>query len=266
MFKYFRRRPLLILLVITGFGLLPFVFSNSRVSLFHTTHRQEIYSGKIYDLTGNARITQEFLARYPGLNRIDIYFDRQNTENNNRVRFLLKTSCNAAEDLKIFEVPVSNIIAGEPYAFDFPPIDDSAGQRFCFMLEMFPSSDTTELGVYGTNADAYPDGGATYRPNTISTEADQLRDSVVHSPTHVVWLPIIERSRIKDSEEFDIGFQLYYRGRLDETINVLLLYLSAHKPYIGTEPGFYLILFIVYLAGLIFFWFLMSTTEPGQKL
>ena len=180
-----------------------------------------------------------------------------------------------SDDLETFVIPSSNIVDGEFQPFVFEPIDNSAYHDFCIVLESDVVDKSNELGVYASWVDTYPEGTANYRKDTILKDNDdifrddksELQNEVTSSPTYNVWLPIIIRSEAGLTNiQADIGFQLYYNGRILETLKVLLNYLSAHKPYLFGIPWFYIFLFVLYFIILVLFWLLVFKTRFNSRL
>jgi hypothetical protein len=245
-----------------------------RTSLFHSSHHKKLYSD-LYPLSGDAKIAQDFMSKYPGLYRIDIYFENRGDESKGEVLFRLKESCDASDDLETFVIPASGIVDGEFQPFVFEPIDNSAYRDFCIVLESDVVDKSDELGVYASWVDTYPEGTAIYREDTILKENDDIfrddksefQNEVTSSPTYNVWLPIIIRSEVDLSNiQSDIGFQLYYNGRILETLKVLLTRLSAHKPYLFGISWFYIFLFVFYWLTIVLFWLLVFKTRFNSKL
>ena len=112
------------------------------------------------------------------------------------------------------------------------------------------------MGVYASLSDIYLEGDATYEKNTILEDHKDIPSDATIALEHRVWLPMIIKQPDYQSQ-FDIGFQLYYRGRTADTLKVLLAQLAAEKPYVWGTPGFYLILLGLYIIVLIMLWYLV---------
>lgn len=249
-------------------GLLALWFVLGRTSLFHTSHYRRLYSTEVYPLSGNARLTQDFESVYPGLYRVDIYFKNPGGNNGGEVIFRLKDFCAAPVDLETIVVPTSDIADGEFHPFVFSPINETVNRRFCIVLETRSSESPAQLGVYASNIDAYLDGAARYKRNTIledTGDKSEIKSTLAFSPTQFIWIPIVAKNDTSDFLVFDIGFQLYYDGPVLDTMKVLLTRLAANKPYFFGASWFYVVLFAVYLIGLIWLGFLAFKTKPGPK-
>ena len=216
-----------------------------RISNFDTVYYSPLYSTDIYFLAGDAQITQEFEAEYPGLSRIELYFENQANNNSNEVVFHLKQQCDAAEDIETFTVKQVSIVSKQAFPLTFSPLDDSAGRRYCIVVESKSDEVNSSLGVYASGVDTYPRGSATYKSNTIA-----LPNSSAVALTNQIWLPIVQKTQPVVQHPFDIGFKLYYNGKTGATLQTLLRQLAAYKPGPLGQPMFYIFLLLLY-GGLI---------------
>ncbi|MBN1995845.1 MAG: hypothetical protein JW953_24375 [Anaerolineae bacterium] len=219
-----------------------------------------LYSTQVYYLFGQARLTQEFKARYPGLDRVELYLTADGpVEGEGQVVFRLKDSCTAGEDLETITVPYASIVNGRrPYPFTFLPIDDSAGRSYCLILETLSLDYPTRLGVYASGVNVYPPGKARYEP-------DPLKRATSFKANYFIWLPLIQKNGSLAQADFDIGFRLHYNGLALDTLQALLAHLSAHKPCLFGLPCFYILLLVIYLIALAVFWTLVFKIT-GPKL
>lgn len=252
---------LIIILLIAGYLFNRFVFD--RISIFRTRNYSPLYSTAAYSLSGNARITQEFEARYPGLHRVDVYFRKGSDDSDGQVIFHLKNSCQVKEDQEAIVVSYSSIIDGELHPFIFTPIDESAGRKFCIVLETRSLERPAHLEVYASRMDVYSTGAASYeKDTTILVDKDKPK----FVPTHFIWLPIVHKAEDSTELEFDIGFILYYNGSTPETVKALLTHLSNNKPYWFGNSEFYVLLFVIYFIALLLLWLLAFRIKSGPKL
>ncbi|MCB0167667.1 MAG: hypothetical protein KDI79_25800 [Anaerolineae bacterium] len=238
---------LLIILVLLGWASYQIFFGH--ISHFKTIYYSPLYSTNIYSLAGNAQVTQEFEADYPGLYRIDLYFEPQANSSSGEVVLHLKQQCKDPADIKTFVVNPSNIVSPWALPFVFSPLDDSAGQHYCLVLESQSTAQNASLGVYASEVDVYPGGDATYKSNTV-----ELPDSKTASLPYRTWLPLVQKAPAVDHRQFDIGFNLYYNGSTGAIIQTLLGRLAANKPGLFGQPMFYLLLLLSYGGLLVGLW------------
>ncbi len=221
-----------------------------RLQLFQVLHYRNLDETVVYPLTTDTRITQDFEAKYPGLYRVELYFDNLGYEDQ-RLFFHLKDSCSSTTDLQMVEVFLADIPDEQFYPFTFTPIDDSTDRHLCMVLDIASTAGQGEVGVYAINKNSYPDGEVSYEPKP--TAATDLKTSARLSATHFIWLPLVEREAPPREISKDLAFQLYYRGPVLETLAVLLARLAANKPFVLGWAGFYPALLFVYLVVLVVF-------------
>jgi len=266
--RVFNIRPKYLLLIVVLFILIPsagwIVFG--RVSLLDSPlHRlEELYSVSSYPMLNGARISQSFKAVYPGLYRIDVLFNKRN-DGKGKVIIHLRQSCNAAADLETITIQISEIGDTGFYPFIFPPIADSINREFCIVIESQSLENQSQLEVYASAVDVYEGGEAKYESNLVEVERNKLSPTSIFSPTHFIWLPIVEKSRENVHTGFDMGFQLYYYGPVLDTVEVLVTRLSANKPYFFGEPWFYGVILGVYVIDLILLWVAVLKIKTGIK-
>ena len=92
-----------------------------------------LYEGPNLILAPNEALQQTFTANYPGLNQIDILV--QGETSTQQLEFRLKKSCDAAEILR--QTTFAILPEAEPFfqPITFPPVEDSAGQSYCLVLQ-----------------------------------------------------------------------------------------------------------------------------------
>ncbi|MCB9076453.1 MAG: hypothetical protein H6631_02575 [Anaerolineaceae bacterium] len=255
-------RYLLLGLILLVGGYLAYWLYAGRLAGFSQTYYLPRYSTAVYALDGNAQISQEFEADYPGLHRIDLFFQHQVDSETASIIFHLKNSCTTEDTLATIEVDYKTIVNNQPQSFSFPPLDNSAGHRYCFIVTSQSPQPPASMGIYSSYVDVYPAGQADYQVNTSA--AAETETPTLARPYHI-WLPMIQRSS-KAVETFDIGFNLYYDGPVETTLQTLLAKLAAHKPFPFGRAGFYIGLTVLYLIvfGLLFR--VVSRLNQGPKL
>lgn len=238
---------LFLLTTLFAICLLALWFIFGELSLFNSTYYSPRYSTTAYPLTGNAKVTQDFEAQYPGLYQIDLYISNSEQEKPARLALHLKDSCQASEDIEttvVGFVPSSNI---QLYSFTFSPIENSAGRKFCVVLEASPTQEAGQLSILASQADVYPWGTAKYKANTLPLPLPQVKVEAL--PAHSIWLPLVQKQLL--AQDFDLGFMLHYRAAPLNTLIVLLEQLAAYKPGLFGKSWFYLLIFVSYaLYGL----------------
>lgn len=232
-----------------------------RTSLFVTSYYSPLYSTASYPLGGKAAITQEFQARYPGLNRLALFVRKSGDDSDARLLLHLKDRCDAAVDLVTATADLADLPDAGLYAFSFPTIDDSLGRKFCATINTQALDAPAEVRIYASNADVYWSGKATYHPDDSPHQPTENENS---RAKYMVWLPLVQKSG--NDKNFDVGFRLYYDGRTELTLIALLGYLATDKPFVFGIPGFYVFLGIIYVAGLIVFLRLVFNLKFGPKL
>ncbi len=227
----------------------------ARPAWFYSTNYPALYSTQQLQLSHSSRVMQSFLARYPGLYRIEIHFSNHG-KNTGRLVFRLKESCSANADLVTQVVPEASIADNAEFAFEFPPLDQSAFREYCLVLEQLPDQPLDELAVYASSTNLYPDGATIFDaapPPAHPAERVPPAASPPVKPRYFVYLPAIFNSHgSKDRHGYDIGFNIYYAGPLLPTLQALMINLARHKTFLFGQPWFYLAIFALYLIGLIF--------------
>lgn len=232
-----------------------------RISIFHSTDEKEMYAAQTLPLVDGAVVSQTFVADYPGLDRIDLYFQNRGVGAGAVQMHLKADSCDNPADLVEFALPETSIADNAFYPVQFPPLDDSAGRRYCVVLEPRGLAEENELAVFASKTDVYPAGQADYRPPPAKSapegavESPPVQASPAFSATHFIWLPMIFANPVENKAigRPDIGFLLYYSGPVPGTLLALLAHISAFKPFVLGSPWFYAVLGGVYLVMLAIF-------------
>ncbi|MCB0194127.1 MAG: hypothetical protein KDJ65_19405 [Anaerolineae bacterium] len=234
---------LIVILLITGY--LAYHFYGNQSSGLHGTYYSSRYSTAAYTLTGNAQISQEFKAHYPGLDRVDLFFQHQSDDQDGSLIFQLKNSCTSEQSIAQVVVDYAEIVDTQPQPFRFPPLNDSANHLYCFIVLNQSPDPEVSISIYGSNyIDTYPDGQADYKVNTLTLDEASIEAETFQ---HRTWLPLIQRAP-GALETFDVGFNVYYHGPVDTTLAALLSRLAANKPFPFDRAGFYIFLLVLYLV------------------
>jgi len=236
-------------------------FQNAtRISWVETTRRKLLlYEGETVQLDQETRLEQSFTATYPGLSQIDILFKGNNASTGQKVEFYLKTSCAAAGELVHLPVqlPPNTNFTFSP--FQFSPIDDSAGQTYCIVLQAPDVSPGQPIELQLSAGDLYPRGQLKIyrdRPDKGGNRShSDIPDNV--DQNYKIYLPIIYAQPFVNGQARadDIGFRLHYKGLVGPTAHVFLSRLVANKPGIWGARWFYgglVALYIIFLLGLFY--------------
>ncbi len=257
-----RRYLFWIVIVFVAAGLLVQIMVG-QITLFSTSYYSPLYSTNLYSLSGEAKISQVFQARYPGLHRVDLFFKKRGDDDDAEIFFRLKDNCETEEVLITSVVDFSDLSRNGSYAFMFPAIDNSAKQKFCIVLETQNIDEPAELAIYASHSDVYRSGSAAYRPDR--TERSQRSPQKNASQTkYSIWLPIVQKS--ETTTDFDVGFELFYNGPTGTTLKYLGSYITAGKPFLLGNPVFYVSLALFYGVVLIIFWRVLVHLKSGPKL
>lgn len=235
-----------------------------RTSNFETVYYSPLYSTNVYLLNGDAQISQEFEAIYPGLYRIDLYFVNQQSEASGEVVFQLKPHCAAPTVIETITIEPSRIVSKVAWPVIFEPLDDSAGRTYCMVMASKSTETRSSFGVYASRVDVYPGGEAKYKKNSIEPSPDSNEGKAVLQ--YRTWLPLVQKSPPVGSISFDIGFTLHYNGPIRATLQTLLGQLTANKPNPFGQPGFYLFLLLLYVGLIGGLWVVVLRGKFGSKL
>lgn len=236
-----------------------------RIDIFSTSYYSRYYSTVPYSLGGQAVITQEFQAKYPGLNRVELFFKRSGVDSDARLLFQLKNSCEAESSLAINSVKFFDLPETGLYVFEFPAINDSRGREFCAVVSTQALDAPAEVHIYASAADVYWSGRAIYQPDN-SPRPRQSIESKDSQTKYLVWLPLVQKFENTESvDDFDVGFRLYYDGPTQPTLLALIDHLAANKPFPLDTPSFYVFIGVIYVIGLLIFWRLVINLKSGPK-
>jgi hypothetical protein len=257
--------PVVLMMLIVLAGLW---FFYGQMSLFASTPKR-LYT-TILPLNGNARVMQEFQAKYSGLNRVEIYFAHANDNQHGQIILHLRNDCKAHTNLKTLAVPAAKITHDQFYPFEFSSSEDSYNQFYCLVIENDQVAPSTGVGVYVSGGDSYPAGAAAYQPDTAQypqkhqTEAAPTATSRL---AYAIWLPLVVKGQAGlPHPRSDIGFRLTYRGPVYAMLPALFASLAQNKPYIFGVPGAYAVIFGSYAILLGYFLIIVLKARYGSKL
>jgi len=246
-----------------------------RLSLFQTGNRVDLDFGQTRQLllqqvlwmSAGSRIEQDFLAKYPGLYRIDLFLARSGElAQPVTLAFHLRDSCDSQVDLRSVTTTISSAdIGDEAFSFSFAPVEETASRRFCFILEPISLPEQGHaVGVWVSRDSVYAAGQASYQAPPTEVMPTPTRAAPVDQPASAfgnkIFLPLILGNYPQPTyDNIDVGFQLHYSGRPLETVMTFFSYLVEDKRYFWSDPGFYVLLFAAYLVGV----FLLSRIKPN---
>lgn len=229
-----------------------------RIPIAETTRRKfHLYRGVEIALFQAKSLEQTFVSNYPGLSQIDILFlggDQTQT-----LHFHLKQKCDAVAEMVEISVELPSHPGPIFQAFTFSPIDSSAGQTYCFILEAPEASADNPVKLPLSHGDLYPYGNvAVHDPELDQVNqqfaSEKSMDSQNNDLPYRLFLPIVvsqgggELLSVEDA-----GFLLNYRGLLWPTIQTFFARVTANKPYFWGQPWFYVglgLAYIILLGGL----------------
>jgi len=179
---------------------------------------EQPYANKsVGELLASTEAGQTFTAEHSGLFLVEVRLATLARENTGPVVFHLKTSPDAAGDLFTTTIEAADLEDNAYYAFEFPPLPDSAGRSFYFCLEAPEAEPGNAITVWGATEDAYPDGEAVL-------------------------------VGLKERGVRDLTFRLGYDPPLGTRAGILLDNLAANKPSLWGDKRFYILLAAAYLA------------------
>jgi hypothetical protein len=236
------------------------------ISWFFAPTETKFYAFE-YGLYGDRRLSQSFVARYPGLSQVDILF-RNRVLEPGAVLFRLKETCTAEQDVVTVSLLDTDIVDGRFHPVQFEPLADSAGHEYCIVLEPAPGT-LSQVTVAASAVNVYQAGSATYY--APDAEAQQRVHPLPNSadsafiPKFSIWLPFVSRGTRVPIQDTDVGLQFHYRGAMLPTLWSLVVNLASGKPAIFGMSGFYPFLLFAYaFVLLLFLWgvWQISMSEP----
>ena len=182
------------------------------------------------ELVAGATVGQTFVARYGGLQRVEMRLAGCEPHQSGPLIFHLRPSPHAADDLVTLHLDMADVHGDGYFAFGFPPLRGSAGQRLYFYLEAPQSTAGHAIGVWGVTQDTYADGEAV--------------------------LEGLGQSGVRD-----LAFRLSYDPSPSERIGVALDRLAANKPLAWGDRRLYVVLAAAHLALLCALLIRLLTSE-----
>lgn len=203
-----------------GLGLLALLILISLLGVQQATDdletEQPEMSRPVGELVGGATVAQSLTAEYGGLTEVAVRLGTYERENEGELVFRLDGPQMTGTITRT--VMMAELEDNVYEAFEFSPIQDSAGQGFTFTLES-PGADAGEaVTVWGTEEDVYPDGEATLR------------------------------GLYQGKEVADLTFRLRYEPPLFAKVDLFVERLAAGKPSLWGDRGLYVVLGGAYVA------------------
>lgn len=110
------------------------------------------------EIAGPHTVGQTFVATTDNLSRIDVLMATYARRNHGPVVFYLRESLTGSQDLARIEFEAATVQDNAYHAFRFPPIPNSAGQRFYFFLAAPQATPGNAVTIWQAARDVYPDG------------------------------------------------------------------------------------------------------------
>ncbi len=127
-------------------------------------------------LASGDRVTARFLARHPGLNRIDVEFAHVDDAPADSVRLLLWRAEEGGELVADVTVDGKDLPDGGVYSFFFAPVTDSAGQAFVWTLEAPEAEDRATVRV--RQAEGYAQEEPAFTAQSVQLQLADIRQGV----------------------------------------------------------------------------------------
>jgi hypothetical protein len=261
-FSHFLRLGIVAVLFIAGFvwliaGRVSLFESSSYTSRFASDKALELYRQNVLWLGRGSGVYQTFTAVYPGLYQVSIFFADNTRESpqNASINFYLKERCNESQNIRHVTAAVADIEDDRFYPFTFAPINESAGQTYCFVVEPVRDLERQSFGVWASAYDVYPGGQAYYQPSPAGeVKPPELSPhQKPANPAYTLFLPLIQAAPSAGfAPGFDAGFQVHYNGRSIDGLGVFMDRLVSHKFYFWGNKVFYILLVGFYLVGVFF--------------
>lgn len=120
--------------------------------------------GEIY---GNITANQSFISKYNNLNSVNIYMATYGHQNLKDVIFHLKTY-SSSNDIATVVLNGSVIKDNTIEKFQFPPIPDSMGKEYYFMIDSPGTTEENSFTIWYSTTDTYAEGTAYYNGQPLS--------------------------------------------------------------------------------------------------
>jgi hypothetical protein len=137
---------------------LPIILSGC--ALDNIAARQEKATGLWPELVNGQMFGQSFVSTRPNLYRIDLSTATYARTNSAPVIFHLRAAPEAETDIISVTIPGPDIQNERPTSIVFPPLPDSKGKTYYFLIEAPEAAAGNAITVYVSEADQYSDGTA----------------------------------------------------------------------------------------------------------
>lgn len=151
--QYTSYMPVLILVIPFVFVILfvgAYLFATSAV----TGANNGYSTGPIPEIYGDTTVGETFVATYSNLDEIDLLIGTYARQNHGKMIFHLRENI-SAQDITTVTFDTDHLIDNQYYAIKFPPIPNSAGQKYYFYLESPDSAPGNALAIYHSTLNAY---------------------------------------------------------------------------------------------------------------
>ncbi len=149
-----------------GTLLLLTLFCLSGCTLDQIAAQQAEATGLWEELVGGQSYGQSFVSSRDNLSRIELGTATFARVNSAPVVFCLRSSPEASTDLYCTTLPGPEIENERPTSVEFPPLPDSAGKSYYFVLESPTGMPGNAITVYANEYDRYAEGSA-YRNGQV---------------------------------------------------------------------------------------------------
>jgi hypothetical protein len=174
-------------------------------------------SSAVGELAGYATAGQTFVSALPGLARVEVLMASYGRQVSGSFIFHLRSAADVGADLVVLACDASQVRQNAFYVFEFPPIRDSAGRSLYFYLEAPQARPGNALTLLGSTQDTLPDGEAVFQ----GVQGGGVRD---------------------------LAFRVGYDTTLPERLSIVLARLSASKPGLLGNHGWYIVLAAAQMA------------------
>jgi hypothetical protein len=174
-------------------------------------------SAVVGELVASAQVGQTFVAKYPGLARVQVKLATYGRRNAGPLIFHLRVAPDAADDLVVLTLDAAEVENTVYHTFKFPPIRDAAGRSFYFYLEAPQAKRGNAITAWGVTEDVYPDGAAVLQ----GVQGPDVRD---------------------------LTFRLEYDPPLMDRLNIVLARLAQSKPAMWGVQWLYILLAAAYVV------------------
>jgi len=215
-----------------GFLAILLAFYSSQTPLRVT---QPLHNQPAGELRGGFTIGQTFFSPYPGLYRIDLLLATYTHSVSGQATFNLTSGPRDSKKLASITFDASTVEDNQFRSFEFPTPGDSAGKSYYFYLDAPSAQPDHAITAWTDLNNPYSDGAA-----------------------YLGGQPV----------ENDLTFVAYFRPSPGQLADIFLGRMAKGKPGVWGSEAFYAFLFVVYLAVVAVFFYVLrrmaSTDETGQ--